>query len=163
MIEQVTILRFGVMSTREFALLFSWLLCRMAENCPVMKSKWREKERVKAGDPMSMSQCQETVPRKDLSSQNLSSLFLFLKKVKMWRVAPSPSQPSSSPRSLAVKPQHWLAKAESNPLSSKGSSLPQSSCSWPPTTSHRKETEHTTSFHVFLPNFPGPVSMEFTG
>lgn len=163
MIEQVTMLRSGVMSTREFALLFSWLLCRMAENCPVIKSKWREKERVKAGDPLSVSQCQENVPREDLISQNLSSLFLFLKKAKMWRGAPSPSQPSSSPWSLAMKPLHWLVKAESNPLSSKRSSLPQSWCSWPPTTNHRKEMEHTTSFHTFLPNFPGPVSMEFTG
>ena len=55
----------------------------MAENCPVIKSKWREKERVKAGDPLSVSQCQENVPREDLISQNLSSLFLFLKKARI--------------------------------------------------------------------------------
>lgn len=82
MIEQVTNVRFG--SWVQGGLFYYSLdrFVRMAENCPAMKSKQRERE-VKADVPTLMSQRQENTPGKDLISQNLSSLFLFLKNVKM--------------------------------------------------------------------------------
>ena len=84
MIEQVTNVRFGLWV--QGGLFYYSLDCfvRIAENCPAMESKQREREReVKADVPTLMSQRQENIPGKDLISQNLSSLFLFLKNVKL--------------------------------------------------------------------------------
>ena len=83
------------MSTREFALLFSWLLCRMAENCPVMKSKWREKERVKAGDPVyeSMSgKCSKEWSNFSKLEQFVS-IFEDSQDVEWLPASPSPAHP----------------------------------------------------------------------